>query len=89
MDYLVVEGYKAAAEEFSKETGLNSAVNLTTIESRMSIREAVQRGDVEEAIERVNDLNPEVCSPFLTLSAYPPTPDDIFSCTILLDLYWS
>lgn len=60
MDYLVVEGYKSAAEEFSRETGLSSAVELDTIERRMCIREAVQRGDVEEAIERVNDMNPEV-----------------------------
>ena len=60
MDYLVIEGYKSAAEEFSKETGLISPVDLGTIESRMSIREAMQRGDVEEAIERVNDLNPDV-----------------------------
>ncbi|KAG8856578.1 hypothetical protein FRB96_006338 [Tulasnella sp. 330] len=60
MDYLVVEGYKSAAEEFSRETGIPSAVELATIESRMCIREAVQRGDVEEAIERVNDLNPEI-----------------------------
>lgn len=60
MDYLVIEGYKTAAEEFSKEADLATPVDLDSIESRMSIREAVQRGDVEEAIDKVNDLNPEV-----------------------------
>ncbi|KAG8891427.1 hypothetical protein FRC01_014705, partial [Tulasnella sp. 417] len=60
MDYLVIEGYKSAAEEFSKETGLGPAVDLTTIETRMHIREAVQRGDVEQAIELVNDINPDI-----------------------------
>lgn len=70
MDYLVVEGYKSAAEEFSRETGIPSAVELATIESRMCIREAVQRGDVEEAIERVNDLNPEVRSCSLAFLFY-------------------
>jgi len=62
MDYLVIEGYKTAAEEFSKEADLASPVDFESIENRMSIREAVHRGDVEEAIMRVNDLNPEVSS---------------------------
>lgn len=60
MDYLIIEGYKAAAEEFSKETGLSSPVDLRSIESRMNIRDAMQRGDIDEAIDRVNDLNPDV-----------------------------
>jgi len=60
MDYLVIEGYKSAAEEFSQEAGLESAVDFESIESRMSIREALQRGDVSDAITRVNDLNPEI-----------------------------
>ncbi|TDL28513.1 hypothetical protein BD410DRAFT_798765 [Rickenella mellea] len=59
MDYLVIEGYKTAAEEFSKEADLSSPIDFESIEDRMNIREAVQRGDVEEAIMRVNDLNPE------------------------------
>ena len=60
MDYLVLEGYQAAAEEFSKEANVSPLVDFSSIETRMTIREAVQRGDVEEAIELVNDLNPEV-----------------------------
>ena len=60
MDYLVIQGYKSAAEEFSQEAGLSPPVDFESIESRMNIREALQRGDVEDAITRVNDLNPEV-----------------------------
>ena len=60
MDYLVIEGFKSAAEEFGREAGIASAVDLDSIESRMNIREVLQRGDVSEAITRVNDLNPEV-----------------------------
>ena len=64
MDYLVIEGYKSAAEEFSKEAGMESPVDFDSIENRMNIREALQRGDVGEAITQVNDLNPEVsCFP--------------------------
>ncbi|KAF8587325.1 hypothetical protein K439DRAFT_840519 [Ramaria rubella] len=60
MDYLVIEGYKTAAEEFRREADIEPPVDFNSIESRMNIREAVQRGDVEEAIERTNDLNPEI-----------------------------
>ena len=67
MDYLVIEGFKSAAEEFSREADLTAPVDLDSIESRMNIREALQRGDVAEAIARVNDLNPEV-------SALPSSP---------------
>lgn len=64
MDYLVIEGYKTSAEEFSQEAGLSPPVDFESIEGRMNIREALQRGDVEDAITRVNDLNPEVCPCF-------------------------
>jgi len=60
MDYLVIEGYKSAAEEFSQEARLTPPVDFESIESRMEIREALQRGDVEDAISRVNELNPEI-----------------------------
>ena len=56
----MIEGYKSAAEEFSQEANLTPPVDFESIESRMDIREALQRGDVEDAITRVNDLNPEV-----------------------------
>ncbi|KAG1825849.1 CTLH/CRA C-terminal to lish motif domain-containing protein [Suillus subaureus] len=60
MDYLVIEGYKSAAEEFSDEANVPPPVDFESIESRMVIREALQRGDIEEAISRMNDLNPEI-----------------------------
>lgn len=59
MDYLVVEGYKEAADCFARESGV-AAVDLESIEHRMAIRAAIQRGDVEDAIDRVNDLDPLV-----------------------------
>jgi len=60
MDYLVIEGYKSAAEEFSKESNLSPPVELDSIEARMSIREAVQRGDIEQAIAMTNEIKPEI-----------------------------
>ncbi|KAF9123482.1 hypothetical protein EC957_005324 [Mortierella hygrophila] len=60
MNYLIIEGYKDAAEKFSQESGAKPPVNLESIQNRMVVRTAIQRGHIEEAIERVNDLNPEI-----------------------------
>ncbi|KAF9918881.1 Glucose-induced degradation complex subunit [Lobosporangium transversale] len=60
MNYLIIEGYKDAAEKFSQESGAKPPVNLESIQDRMIVRTAIQRGNIEEAIERVNDLNPEI-----------------------------
>jgi hypothetical protein len=60
MNYLVIEGYKDAAERFAVESGLPPTVDLAHIEERMNIRNAVQSGNIEEAIERVNDLDPDI-----------------------------
>lgn len=60
MDYLVIEGYKDAADSFSKESGLKPFVDSDSILNRMIIRGAIQRGDVDDAIGRVNELDPEV-----------------------------
>jgi hypothetical protein len=62
MDYLVVEGYKEAAENFAREAGMNPQMDFESIQNRMTIRNAIQAGDIVEAIERVNDLDPEVRS---------------------------
>jgi hypothetical protein len=75
MDYLVIEGYKSAAEEFSDEANVPPPVDFESIESRMVIREALQRGDIEEAISRMNDLNPEVGRVFLFRGIIPRTQD--------------
>lgn len=40
--------------------GYIADIDLATITDRMAVKQAVQSGDVEVAIERVNDLNPEV-----------------------------
>lgn len=37
-------------------------IDLATITDRMAVKKAVQSGNVEDAIEKVNDLNPEVSS---------------------------
>ncbi|CDS00235.1 uncharacterized protein SPSC_02558 [Sporisorium scitamineum] len=60
MDYLVIEGYKDAADCFSRESGLKPFVDSDSILNRMIIRGAIQRGDIDDAIGRVNELDPEI-----------------------------
>lgn len=59
MNYLVIEGFKDAAVKFSSETKIDPMVNLESIQDRMNIRNSVQEGNIENAIEQVNDLDPE------------------------------
>lgn len=49
-----------AAEAFQRESGTGAGVDLLAIKERMEIRRAVQSGDIESAIEQVNDFNPEI-----------------------------
>lgn len=60
MNYLVIEGYRDAAEKFSLEANISPYDDFDSIEERMSIRNAIQTGNIQEAIEKVNDINPEV-----------------------------
>ncbi|KXZ45335.1 hypothetical protein GPECTOR_56g432 [Gonium pectorale] len=60
MNFLVTEGYVEAARTFEKESGTPPGVNLDAITDRMEVRRALQGGDVDTAIERVNDLDPEI-----------------------------
>lgn len=55
-----------AAQIFEKESGTSPGFNLSTITDRTDIRKAVQSGELENAIERVNDLNPEVMPTLLS-----------------------
>jgi hypothetical protein len=60
MHYLLVEGYKDAAEALVRSTNVRPAVELDSIQARMEIRQAIQKGHIEDAIERINEQDPEV-----------------------------
>ncbi|XP_047972551.1 protein GID8 homolog isoform X3 [Salvia hispanica] len=60
MNFLVTEGFVEVAEIFQIETGTEPDMDLATITDRMAVKKAVQSGNVEDAIEKVNDLNPEI-----------------------------
>jgi len=60
MDYLVTEGYKDAAHMFMEEAGVNSPINLDTMNERIAIREAMDKGDIDMVTQMVNDFDPEL-----------------------------
>lgn len=60
MNYLVTEGFKEAAEKFQMEAGLEPTIELSSLDDRILIREAVQSGRIEEAIQLVKQLHPEL-----------------------------
>ena len=60
MDYLVTEGYPEAAERFATEANLSPRIDLDSINQRVEIRTLIYEGDIKTAIEKINDLNPQV-----------------------------
>ncbi|KAH0844346.1 hypothetical protein AYO21_00816 [Fonsecaea monophora] len=60
MDYLITEGYPSAAEKFAAEANIQPRTDFSYIQERVQIRESIHRGDLQAAIELINDLNPEL-----------------------------
>jgi len=65
MNYLIIEGYKSAAVNFAQEANMSPQVDLDSIQERVDIRHAIHHGDIQTAIERINELHPEVGGIFL------------------------
>jgi len=60
MDYLVSEGYPGAAEKFAQETNLPSPVDNESIRDRVRVRNAIHSGKIREAIQMVNEIDPDI-----------------------------
>ncbi|CAI6275263.1 unnamed protein product [Periconia digitata] len=60
MDYLVNEGYPRAAENFAKEANIKLPFEEESIQTRVEIRGAIHAGDIDTAINKINDLNPQI-----------------------------
>lgn len=61
MDYLVTNGYPAAAKRFAVEANIQPKADIGSIQERVEIRNAIHSGDIQTAIEKINELNPQVC----------------------------
>ncbi|KAJ5908891.1 hypothetical protein N7495_001573 [Penicillium taxi] len=60
MDYLVTNGYPAAAQKFAIEANIQIQTDLQSIEERVEIRTAIHTGNIQTAIERINESNPHI-----------------------------
>lgn len=60
MNYLVTEGFKDAAEKFKEEAGIQGEVELSGMDSRIKIRDAIQSGKISDATAMVHTLHPEL-----------------------------
>lgn len=62
-NYLFTEGYLDAASHFAREASLDptkTSTDLESIQARRDIRSCVQRGKIQEALDKVVELDPEV-----------------------------
>jgi glucose-induced degradation protein 8 len=60
LNYLINNGYAQAAEKFSKEANISVNLKDTTLAQRREIRSSILCGNVEEAIDKINDSFPTV-----------------------------
>ena len=72
MNYLVIQGYKEGAYKFMKEAGVKGKSCFSVLKSnvaemddrlideRIEVRKMIERGQIEEAIKKMNEINPEI-----------------------------
>ena len=60
MDYLITEGYPLAAKCLAAEANMPPISDFESINERVEIRDSIHRGDLQTAIEKINELNPQV-----------------------------
>jgi hypothetical protein len=60
MDYLVTNGYLSAAKKFVTEANIQMKLDVPSINARVEIVQAIYAGDIQSAIEKINELNPQV-----------------------------
>jgi len=60
LDYLTLAGYPNAAAKFSAEANLPPQQDMADIQARQRVQASIYRGDIEAAIDELNDLDPSV-----------------------------
>jgi hypothetical protein len=60
LNYLIIEGYKEAVIKFTKESNLTCEYDLELLEKRIQIRNFIIKGEIDEAINLINNINSEI-----------------------------
>ena len=74
MNYLINEGYQNAARNFAREAGIELNDDRSAMEDRVHIRNDIYMGNIQSAIERINNLHPQVRTLLLLLPPIAPAP---------------
>ncbi|KAK2766735.1 hypothetical protein FQN54_006049 [Arachnomyces sp. PD_36] len=60
MNYLVTKGYPCTVKNFAAEANIKLDGGADSIEERVEIRNAIHSGDIQSAIEKINELDPQI-----------------------------
>jgi len=60
LDYLTTEGYPSAAAKFSKEANLRPQQEEESVKARRQIQHSIHSGNIQEAVDALNELEPQV-----------------------------
>jgi hypothetical protein len=60
LDYLTTEGYPSAAAKFSKEANLRPQQEEESVRARQQIQHSIHLGSIQDAIDALNELEPQV-----------------------------
>lgn len=74
MDYFVREGFPEAATQFSREANIQPQIGTGTVQERVEIKNCIHAGQIQQAIEKIIALEPQVSSDRV-LSTSPPCYD--------------
>jgi len=56
----MLEGYQEAAEHFQCEANVEPVDDTSTLQERMNVREALQNGHIESAVQMINSHFPSL-----------------------------
>jgi hypothetical protein len=71
LDYLTTEGYPSAAARFSKEANLRPHQEEESVKARQQIQHSIHLGSIQEAIDGLNELDPQVSKRAVFCPSYP------------------
>ncbi|KAF3904191.1 hypothetical protein AA313_de0210027 [Arthrobotrys entomopaga] len=60
MNYLIIGGYPSAAVKFAQEANIDPQVDLESIHQRNRICTSIHEGNIQSAIEMINDSEPDL-----------------------------
>jgi len=61
LQYLIIHGHEEAAAHLAHDAGLSMPRDRRAMQARSGVRDALLQGDVDHAVQCINEIDPEVC----------------------------